>query len=73
MTIVCSAQSTLKEWRFVFWISFVIFMVTTVVYVLWASGKTQLWDNPTEYYAARASARAARQQVPVISDKPPAK
>lgn len=43
----------MTEWRVVFWISFVIFMVTTVVYVLWASGEVQPWNNPITYYAER--------------------
>lgn len=29
-----------------FWISFGIFVSTTVVYVLWASGEVQPWNNP---------------------------
>jgi len=33
------------EWRLVFWIAFIIFMVTNLVYVLWASGETQPWNN----------------------------
>lgn len=41
-------QSSLREWRAVFWISFGIFIVTTVVYVLWASGEVQPWNYPPE-------------------------
>lgn len=48
-----------------FWISFVIFIVTTVVYVLWASGEVQPWNNPNEYYAARDGAKLeAAHQAP---------
>lgn len=36
----------LMEWRLVFWVTFVIFVVTTVVYVIWASGDIQLWNYP---------------------------
>lgn len=36
----------LMEWRLVFWITFIIFVVTTVVYVIWASGDIQLWNYP---------------------------
>lgn len=31
-----------------FWISFGIFVSTTVVYVLWASGEVQPWNYPPE-------------------------
>lgn len=35
----------MTEWRAVFWISFGIFVVTTVVYVIWASGEVQPWNS----------------------------
>lgn len=41
-------QSSLSEWRAVFWISFAIFVSTTVVYVLWASGEVQPWNYPPQ-------------------------
>lgn len=41
-------QSSLEEWRFVFWITFGIFVVTTVVYSIWASGEVQPWNFPKE-------------------------
>lgn len=31
-----------------FWISFGIFVSTTVVYVIWASGEVQPWNYPPE-------------------------
>jgi len=37
---------TLYEWRAVFWVAFVIFMVTNVVYVIWASGEVQDFNEP---------------------------
>lgn len=39
-------QLTLEEWRLVFWITFGIFAVTTVVYSIWASGEVQPWNYP---------------------------
>lgn len=39
-------QSSLNEWRLVFWISFVVFIVTTLMYSLWASGEVQPWNEP---------------------------
>lgn len=44
-------QSSITEWRMVFWISFIVFILTTIVYVLWASGETQWWNNPDKVRA----------------------
>lgn len=41
-------QSSLEEWRVVFWISFAIFVVTTFIYSIWASGEVQPWNEPRE-------------------------
>ncbi|XP_019869672.2 putative inorganic phosphate cotransporter isoform X5 [Aethina tumida] len=40
---------TLTEWRTVFWVSFAIFMVTNVIYTIWASGEEQWWNNAEEH------------------------
>lgn len=36
----------MNEWRVVFWVTFVIFVVTTIIYCLWASGDLQPWNEP---------------------------
>lgn len=36
---------TVEEWRIVFWIAFVIFNVTNIVYIIWASGEVQPWND----------------------------
>jgi MFS transporter, ACS family, solute carrier family 17 (sodium-dependent inorganic phosphate cotransporter), other len=36
---VLTPNQTLFEWRVVFWIAFVVFNVTNLIYVIWASGK----------------------------------
>lgn len=36
----------MSEWRLVFWVTFVVFVVTTIVYVIWASGDVQPWNEP---------------------------
>jgi len=36
----------LSEWRLVFWIAFVVFNVTNLVYIIWASGEVQPFDSP---------------------------
>jgi hypothetical protein len=35
----------LVQWRTVFWIAFVIFNVTNIVYVIWASGEIQPFND----------------------------
>lgn len=36
----------MAEWRTVFWVTFAVFVVTTIVYVIWASGEVQPWNEP---------------------------
>lgn len=43
-----------------FWVSFGIFMVTTVIYTLWASGEIQPWNDADKYYADKEAAKAAK-------------
>lgn len=37
-----------------FWVTFVIFVVTTVAYVIWASGDVQIWNYPKEWKSTEA-------------------
>lgn len=41
-------QHTVSEWRTVFWISFAIFIATSVVYALFGSGEEQWWNDPNK-------------------------
>lgn len=41
-----TTNSSVNEWRSVFWITFGIFFVTSIVYILWASGEVQPWNTP---------------------------
>ncbi|XP_014220844.1 putative inorganic phosphate cotransporter isoform X1 [Trichogramma pretiosum] len=43
---VMTPNSTVAEWRMVFWIVFIVFLVTNLVFVLFASGEIQPWNNP---------------------------
>ncbi|XP_031628445.1 putative inorganic phosphate cotransporter [Contarinia nasturtii] len=45
---VMTPNSSLTEWRIVFWITFVIFGVTTIIYSIWASAEVQPWNTPKE-------------------------
>jgi hypothetical protein len=40
-----TGNGTINEWRIVFWIAFVVFNVTNLVYVIWASGEIQPWND----------------------------
>ncbi|XP_073974183.1 sialin-like isoform X2 [Rhodnius prolixus] len=40
-------NSTLLEWRTVFWISFAVIMATNIIYVIFASAKVQPWNDLT--------------------------
>lgn len=39
-------QSTIEEWRIVFWIVFVVAIFRVGVFLIWASGSVQSWNNP---------------------------
>uniref|UniRef100_A0A8D9FD42 Sialin n=1 Tax=Cacopsylla melanoneura TaxID=428564 RepID=A0A8D9FD42_9HEMI len=39
-------NSTMLEWRLVFWISFAVIMLTNVAYVFMGSGQIQPWNEP---------------------------
>lgn len=34
------------EWRLVFWVAFGVLVVTAIVYVIWASGEVQDFNDP---------------------------
>lgn len=36
----------MNEWRTVFWVTFAVFVITTIVYLIWASGELQPWNEP---------------------------
>lgn len=38
----------MAEWRIVFWVTFAVFVITTIVYVIWASGEVQPWNEPED-------------------------
>lgn len=43
---VLTPNQTLVEWRIVFWIVFVVFLITNIVYLFYASGDVQFWNDP---------------------------
>ncbi|XP_031354995.1 putative inorganic phosphate cotransporter [Photinus pyralis] len=40
-----TTDHTLEEWQLVFWITLGVFTVTNIIYVIFASGETQWWNN----------------------------
>lgn len=42
---VITGGSTIAQWRIVFWIAFAVFNVTNIVYIIWASGEVQPWND----------------------------
>ncbi|XP_053961369.1 putative inorganic phosphate cotransporter [Anastrepha ludens] len=41
-------NATLLEWRLVFWVAFGVLVVTAFVYVIWASGEVQHFNDPPQ-------------------------
>lgn len=60
---VLTPNTSLYEWRVVFWIAFVVFNVTNVVYVLWASGEVQPWNEPHLLKHSRGSVSSSDEEI----------
>lgn len=43
---VLTPNQTASEWRLVFWIVFVIYFITNLIYVIYSSGDVQFWNDP---------------------------
>lgn len=44
---IITTNQALSEWRMVFWINFAIAVFSSLVYLLWADGEVQYWDDMT--------------------------
>lgn len=42
---IMTPDSSLEQWRLVFWTTFGISMIATIIYSIWASAKVQPWNN----------------------------
>ncbi|KOB69245.1 Uncharacterized protein OBRU01_17109 [Operophtera brumata] len=42
-------DSTLAQWRVAFWVCFVVSVGTNIIYIIWADGKQQWWDDVRQY------------------------
>lgn len=45
---ILTPNRTLTEWRMVFFISCGFLVLTNMVYIIFATGKTQSWNNPSQ-------------------------
>lgn len=52
---ILTPNTSLYEWRVVFWIAFGVFNVTNVVYIIWASGEIQPFNDPVLLKKSRDS------------------
>lgn len=39
-------QSSLEQWRYVFWITLIISMFRILVFIVWGSAEVQPWNMP---------------------------
>ncbi|XP_063916237.1 sialin-like isoform X2 [Zophobas morio] len=46
LTGALTGEHTLEQWRSVLWISFSIFVVTSIIYTIWGTGEEQWWNDP---------------------------
>ncbi|KAG8039041.1 hypothetical protein G9C98_003348 [Cotesia typhae] len=62
-------NNTNAQWRLVFWIVFIVLVVTNLVFILYASGEVQHWNNPEFVHADRAK-RRKKQEGEIDSRSP---
>lgn len=62
-------NTSLYEWRVVFWIAFGVFNVTNIVYVIWASAEIQPFNDPD--FQRKSSLSSSSEED--MREKPPAK
>lgn len=69
---IMTPDSSLEQWRFVFWITFCISMVRTVIFTIFASAEVQPFNDPQQKSAAPESVKlmdnVKNGKVNVISD-----
>ncbi|XP_026317593.1 putative inorganic phosphate cotransporter [Hyposmocoma kahamanoa] len=42
-------NQTLVEWRVAFWVCFAVLVGTNIIYIIWADGEQQWWDDVRKY------------------------
>lgn len=64
---VLAPDQTLNQWRLVFWIVLGVFIVTNLIFVVYASGEVQYWNDPDfviRYREERRQHKEASRQTP---------
>ncbi|XP_012262453.2 putative inorganic phosphate cotransporter isoform X4 [Athalia rosae] len=64
---ILTPDRTLSEWRFVFWIVAVVFVVTNIVYVFLASGDVQSWNDPEFIVKEQEERRLKNERIIHVS------
>ncbi|XP_011506437.1 PREDICTED: sialin-like isoform X2 [Ceratosolen solmsi marchali] len=57
---VLTPNQTLSEWRLVFWIICAVFLASNLVFVLWADGDVQYWNDPDFLRQEKSDKRARK-------------
>lgn len=61
-------NDTYIEWRLVFWIVFGVFVLTNIIFVLYASGEVQYWNDP-EFLRKEREGKVNEQKFEMIRKK----
>ena len=69
---VITTNQSLYEWRIVFWIAFGVFNITNVVYIIWASGEIQPFNDPELLKKSKESLANSDSEANRNEDKKPA-
>jgi MFS transporter, ACS family, solute carrier family 17 (sodium-dependent inorganic phosphate cotransporter), other len=67
---VLTPNTSLYEWRVVFWIAFGVFNITNVVYIIWASGEIQPFNDPQVLQKFRESISSSESEFPETIVRP---
>ncbi|KPU74301.1 uncharacterized protein Dana_GF27078 [Drosophila ananassae] len=57
---VMTPNANMMEWRMVFWVAFIILFITAIVYIIWASGDVQPFDDGTNSFKKQPKSEAAK-------------
>ena len=55
-------QSTLEQWRFVFWITFGVSIVRIIVFVIWGSAVVQPWNDGNRKTSPESGIRSQKAE-----------
>ncbi|XP_011506276.1 PREDICTED: sialin-like [Ceratosolen solmsi marchali] len=60
---VLTPEQTLSQWRLVFWIIFIILMISNVFYLIFASGDIATWNDPVLMKKNKEEKRRAKMKA----------